>query len=150
MARVVRALESELLGEGLITVGCEEHVNSGALSGEEETRVRPHLESVTFLVSTSAATNHHHLRHGALGTELPLTRDFLFVLKSDFNSFASVDADFAKIEKLRTLFILMLPVLGAELWDSELRDELDGVGRTILNLNWHGYALGAIGVVLAS
>lgn len=99
------------------------------------------MESVSFLISSTTSTDHHNLRHGVLGAEFPLTGDLLLVLKSNFNSLASVNTDLSEVKKLGG---------HAELGDSELRDELDGVGGTILNLNWHRYDVETIGVVLAS
>jgi len=127
LVRVLLTPESQFLGERLVSVRCEHHVDCLTLSWLQCSMVRPHLEAVALVVLSVGRSRHgRRVSLNSFLREGPVTGDFLVVLEADLHRFASVDANAIEVESLGGQ---------DQLGDSDVGHEVDGVLGTVLDVD---------------
>ena len=128
LVSILQALEREFLSEWLVSVWSEHDIHGLLLTRLQSAMVRPHLESIAFVIALAVSRSGSNRRCVTLSLlrEAPVTGDLLIVLKANLDSLASVDADTIKVKCLR---------VEGQLGDRDVSNEVNRVLGTILDVN---------------
>jgi hypothetical protein len=126
LVKIILTFESQLLLELLVTIWSDHNINCLLLSWLKNTTHRVNMESFTFFSNLISG------RDIWFEVVAPLTRNFLLIFKSNFNSLSGLDTNFVEINII---------IAHVEFWNCQVSNELNDVRWSTFNINWHNVLL---------